>query len=100
MMILDVNPATHSRATGHVEGDTFTVLNEQDVTRVIEQNKGLLAVSNGGAREDVNWVASLPLVVYWDLKQRGILDDEKRFRQWLDDRDNLLFRTNPMRLSR
>jgi hypothetical protein len=28
-----------------------------------------------------------------DLKQKGIVNDPKRLRKWLNDRDNALFRT-------
>jgi hypothetical protein len=31
--------------------------------------------------------------VYYDLKRRGIADDPKKFKQWLNDRDNRVFRT-------
>ena len=38
-------------------------------------------------------VASIPLAVYYDLKKRGIADDPKAFKKWLNDPDNRVFRT-------
>lgn len=38
-------------------------------------------------------VASLPVSTYWDLKQRGIIDDPKRFKAWINDSANEAFRT-------
>jgi hypothetical protein len=38
-------------------------------------------------------VASIPLTVYYDLKQKGILDDQTAMKKWLNDPDNELFRT-------
>lgn len=39
-------------------------------------------------------VAEIPLVVVHDLMRRGIWRDEKKMRQWLNDRDNRAFRTS------
>lgn len=44
-------------------------------------------------------VASLPLVIYNDLKRRGILDDPKAFSRWLNDPDNSVFRTGGGRVA-
>ena len=49
-------------------------------------------------RGDMHLVASLPLTVWFDLKKRGILDDDKALRRWLNDPDNMLFRTRPGRV--
>jgi len=40
-------------------------------------------------------VASIPMNIYFDLKQRGILNDQKKMKQWLNDPDNKYFRTRP-----
>jgi len=45
-------------------------------------------------RQDVT-VASIPLNVYYDLKQKGIIDDAKAFKRWLNDSENRFFRTKP-----
>jgi hypothetical protein len=42
---------------------------------------------------DMSRVASIPLSVYYDLKRRGIADDPKAMKRWLNDADNRVFRT-------
>lgn len=47
-----------------------------------------------------NWgngqlVARIPLHLYWDLKKKGIADDDAAMRRWLNDPDNRFFRTRP-----
>ena len=44
-------------------------------------------------------VARIPNVIVTKLKQEGILDDPKAFLAWLDDKENYMFRTNPMPLT-
>ena len=39
-------------------------------------------------------VASLPMLIYQDLKQRGILDDKTALRKWLKSDEALPFRTH------
>lgn len=39
-------------------------------------------------------VASLPLLIYQDLKQRGILDDRAALRKWLQSDEARPFRTH------
>ncbi len=40
-------------------------------------------------------VASIPMTVYWELKRRGVVDDQGALRRWLNDPDNRFFRTRP-----
>lgn len=47
---------------------------------------------------DWHHVAAVPNVVLHDLKKKGILDDQKAFKKWLNDRDNRVFRTKPGRV--
>ena len=70
----------------------YVIETQQDVTAVAEANKRQYNDSPDRYR-DVNKVASIPLNVYYDLKRRGIADDPKKFKQWLNDRDNRVFRT-------
>jgi hypothetical protein len=43
-------------------------------------------------------VASIPLSVLYDLKARGIADDPKKMKAWLNDPDNRAFRTRDARI--
>ena len=63
----------------------------QDVTDIIEHNK-YVANEDTGRFGDLNRVASYPLVIYHELKSKGILDDDKAYRRWLNDPDNRVFR--------
>lgn len=51
--------------------------------------------NEGGRFGDLKKVASIPLNLYFELKQQGIVDDQAAFRRWLNDRDNRHFRTHP-----
>lgn len=48
--------------------------------------------------DGMRMVASLPLQVYHDLQQRGILRDKKALKAWLNDPDNRFFRTTTERV--
>ena len=80
-------------------GDDFVVETQQDVTQLIKETTAIYNDIDERARwKDVNHVASLPMSVYFDLKRRGILDDDKALRKWLNDPDNRAFRTRPGKL--
>lgn len=73
----------------------------QDAEPLIEWNKAQFNAFDERARwrkEGINKVASIPLTVYWDLHRRGIVQDQKAFRKWLNDADNRVFRTRPGRV--
>jgi len=78
--------------------DQATIETVTDVTALVEANKYLANTETYRPRAETRRVASLPLAIYTDLKRRGILDDEPRFRAWLRDPDNRYFRTNTERL--
>ena len=82
--------------------DSFTVETVQDVEPILERNKALWNGSEKHTRYG-EWtrIASVPPVIVMELAKQGILRpdasilDDKRYRAWLNDRDNLLFRTRP-----
>jgi hypothetical protein len=94
--------ASNTRSLFHYDhtDDTFVLRDEQDATALVEENKERYNTAPTGWDRFQNHVANIPMVVWNDLVRRGIAYDEKRFRAWLDDRDNMLFRTRPGRLSR
>ena len=74
--------------------DHFVISTSQDVTKIIEANKrSEKEVTSRNKWGEFSKVASIPLSIYYDLKKQGIIDDKKRFKRWLNDRDNKLFRT-------
>lgn len=86
--------------------DTFTIQNEQDVSGLVEWN-GFQA--NHFNRADDKWgdgfdhrtkVASIPLNIYFDLKKRfgSMRENPRAWKRWLNDPDNVAFRTRPGRV--
>ncbi len=83
------------------DGSQFTIETQQDVTDLIDTNKRLYNDFDERARfgkEEFTRVASIPMNVAMDLKRRGILDDPKRFRAFLNDPDNRAFLVRPVRV--
>jgi hypothetical protein len=75
------------------------ITTSQDVTDIIESNKAQYNDIDERARYgDMAKVASIPMNIYFDLKKRGILNDQKKMKQWLNDPDNKYFRTRPGRV--
>ena len=96
--IFDIDPLTGITRIFRAseDGEKFTIETRMDVEPIIEQNKGRLTAESSKGRNwrgDMHRVASIPLHIYMDLKQRGILDDQKKLRAWLNDPSNRYFRT-------
>jgi len=87
----------------HADGDGGIIIEtRQDVSGIIEQNKKEYNSFDERARwsDELfgNKVASIPLTVIDDLNKIGIMRgfhvlDEKRFKAWLNNSDNRVFRT-------
>jgi hypothetical protein len=102
----EYDPATGIRTWFHYDHDTdtFTLEKVQDVAPILEEN---LLIRN--ATED-RWkgdghgvrVASLPIHLWAKLRKDRIIDDhdpkQTRFRAWLNERDNSMFRTKTGRV--
>lgn len=85
----------YDEATGN-----FCIESRQDIEPLVEMSK---ASWNGvdaraGWKGDWHHVAVLPPVIYYDLQKKGILDDPKALKKWLNDSDNRVFRTRPGRV--
>lgn len=73
----------------------------QDAEPIVEANKALANMYDERTPfkgDGFHRVASIPLVIFFDLKKKGVLDDPKAFARWLNDRDNAAFRTRPGRV--
>ena len=87
------DPVTGITKYWHVnDKGEYVVETQQDVSAIAEANKRQYNDTPDRYR-DVNKVASIPLSVYYELKRKGIADDPKALRKWLNDRDNRVFRT-------
>ena len=93
---LDYDPNTGISHVFHYDEltDEATITAEQDITNVIEMNKALYNRDHGKHGEWTH-VAQIPMVVYLDLKKKGIIDDPAAMKRWLNDADNRFFRTRP-----
>jgi hypothetical protein len=99
--MLDHDPETGTQTIFHSDGQGgYTIETKQDVTALLELNKARYNDVDQRARwGEKAWVAaSIPLHVYLDLKAKGIADDQKRFKAWLNDPENLYYRTRPGRV--
>ena len=88
---------------GQDEGSEYWIEEKQDVGEIIDMNKAEYASyrkATDAHAEFGDHYARIPAVIWGDLIRKGIAQDEKRLRKWLDDRDNLLFRRRPGSLSK
>lgn len=99
--LLDIDPITGVRRVFHWHPDTqsFTIETVYDNEDVVEANKVLHNASTGANwKGDMHRVASVPMAIWHDLKKRGILQDQTKLEQWLNDPDNRFFRTREGRV--
>lgn len=73
--------------------DSITLEQKWDAEPVTELNKARSNAVAGNWRGDMHLVASIPMPLYMELQKKGITQDPKRFSEWLNERDNQLFRT-------
>lgn len=101
------DPITKTSKTFHEldRGERFAVETKVDVTDIVESNKAEYAHTDERARwgkvgEVWAKVASIPNHIYFGALQRGEFDpnDDASLMRWLQDRNNLSFRTRPGRL--
>ncbi len=80
--------------------DTLTQHFEEDLTDfadITAASRNLLDARQPW-KGDTHLVARIPGVLYYQLKEQGIIDDHDRLKKWLNDPDNKLFRTREGRV--
>jgi hypothetical protein len=97
------NPVNFRKSAVHSDGEGGIIIETcQDITDILEQNKKEYNSYDERAKWSDNLfgnkVASIPMTVIDDLNKQGIMRgfavlDEKRFKAWLNERDNRVFRT-------
>lgn len=94
--LLDVDNFTGITEYFYYDDDTDQVRIEQvqNVDHIIEQNKAQLK-DTGKNTKWGEWskVATIPISIWADLNQKGIVRDPVAFKKWLNDPDNRFFRT-------
>ena len=101
--LLGMDPLTKVREMFHVEdptGKDTVIESVQDVTEILADNKAERNTfdEKAGWKGDVHKVASIPIVVWEELKRKGLDNDNDALLKWLDDPDNRAFRTRPGKL--
>lgn len=92
----DRDPLSGSTTLYHYDHgtDQFSFEERLDTEPLLDQNRREHNdATDAHWKGDLHKVASLPLMIWFKLKKEGILDDQKRFRKWLNDPDNAKFRT-------
>jgi len=99
--LFDYDPETGTTKWWHYDADKdeATIETVFEVGDLIEQNKRLYADTDERTRYG-EWsrVASIPMALFYRLKNQGIIDDPAAMKRWLNDPDNKFFRTRPGRV--
>ena len=88
----------------HAADEKLTIERVQDVEPIIEANKRQFDVDDKRFRRTFNHVARIPNIVLekWakdnGMKYDELMRDHAKFRRFLNDPDNKLFRTKPGRI--
>lgn len=98
------DPLSHT-TTFHIYDDETKLTSfetVQDVTDLMVVNQEHFktgAITGRGKADGMRRVASVPLYLYFQWKQKGWLNDPKKLRELLNDRDiRALIRTSPERV--
>lgn len=95
---LNESPLQRIRRIWHEDHAGYAVETRQDVEPIVVLNKEDFKDSDGRYRDDLTLVARIPISIYMDLQRKGIADDDKAFKRWLNDPDQRVFKAHPGRL--
>lgn len=94
--LYDVDLLGGFRRYAHLDhAGNLTHETKQDVTEIVDGNRAMYRGHPGGWKGDMHRVARIPLSIYWKLYQEGVIQDDEKFRRWLNDPENAAFRTRP-----
>lgn len=105
--LFDTDPLTGITEYFHYDPETegFVIQTQQDVEPLLERNKALWNGTEKHTRySEMTRVASTPNVVLMELSKQGIITptgtilDVPRYKAWLNDSANLMFRTRAGRV--
>lgn len=102
--ILKEDPETDTVVVHHYDPVTkrVTIETRQEVGALRDANTRAYNLHSdyGPSRWKGDWhrVASIPTSIYFDLVKRGIADDPRAMKRWLNDNENQVFRTKPGRV--
>lgn len=94
-----------TKTSFHDSGDDLVIAHSQNISGLIEANKEEYNTANSGWKDNAleNRVARIPLAVFAELEKQGITRgftvlDMTRFKAWLNNPDNKVFRTKAGRI--
>lgn len=85
----------------NADDEEFAIETVQDFTPIIEDNKRKYAATDerAGWKGDVHRIGSIPLSIWQDvMKKTANGKDRAAVRKWLNDPDNRVFLTRPVKL--
>lgn len=99
--LFDYDPLTGTTKWWHYDADRDEAKIETvfEVGDLVERNKKEYAATDERARwGEWSKVASIPMALFYRLKQQGIIDDPAAMKKWLNSPENKFFRTRPGRV--
>ena len=99
--LFDYDPTTGTTKWWHYDADRDEAKIETvfEVGDLVERNKKEYAATDERARwGEWSKVASIPMALFYRLKQQGIVDDPAAMKKWLNSPENKFFRTRPGRV--
>ena len=86
-------------SSGRESDDSIVIQTVQDVSSIIKHNK-IQANEIDKHQKYGEWskVASIPMSIYYELKKKGIANDQAAMKKWLNDPDNKYFKTRGGRI--
>ena len=75
--------------------DKVTIKTEQDISEILDGIARDRELSAGRRAGDVEPSHRLPVIIYEELKKRGIADDNDAFRKWLNSSEASPWRIRP-----
>jgi hypothetical protein len=85
-----IDSKTGSTSEFITEDDKIIYHTKQDIQPVIEHCK---ALSENKPGKDFRHVAEVPMVIYQKAMREGWVKDKAKWKKWLNDPDNKVFRT-------
>ena len=96
--LFNISETRYTVAT--LQDDQVILTTKQDVSEIVEANKQQVNAATKKVDDVLTHVARIPNTVIDVLNKMGIMrgfmvTDEKRFKAWLNDPDNRVWRTYP-----
>lgn len=80
-------------------GNIELIERQDDIGELLKQNEIMRNDWDGySPSRNMRHVAEIPTVVYEHIQKLGITDDPKKFKAWLNDPDNKMFRVTDGRV--